>query len=817
MAKEISKLFVTLGLNDKGFSSQLKKIDKQTAALGKTMLAAGTAIVAGIGMAVKAWAQAGNEVQKMSLRTNWAAESLSELRYVAEICGTELQGFEKGTRKLNQAILDGSAGLVTYNRYFEMLGLNARELKEMKSEEAFWEVAEALAGMTNEVEQGAIAAQLFGRTGTQLLPMLAEGADGIKRLREEAHDLGIVFDKEAADAAADFVDSMQRLKESFEGVSHVIAKAAAPTIEAYAKLITKTIKSVIKLAEENEDLSNTVVNTGLSFGTTLVGMGGLLLLLPKAIQLSKGLAGGLGTLSLAIVGATAGLTLMGTGIQTLIQNHIRYEAMIEAGIKLSEEYAKAKRGEANAVWEAMEAEADSREAYVKASGMTEEQKEEQYEYIDALRRAIKTHEDYLKVLAEATAKIKEQKDALKANREEFLAMIEKIRYAYTDAAELGLTIEDITRYMLEAGRGAELMNIKWEEIGDNADLLAQRLNLDLKALAGGDLFAQAYQTYEKEIQAIENIADADRQAIDDRLAYYREKFYERERIIEEAALKEIAAVNPNVAAIIEGYNEEMGVLDERERARDIARENERIAALESQLTQEELSEAERERIRRDLEEAQDAQHERQILETRNARIAALDMEAYLENRKTLITQNLEDEKAIKETALAETKAIYQAETEAFKAMNESKIADLKRMHQLILMYQKVQGFVPPPPTPPGEGLYPPFPEGYGMSFWEEYWARLSRGEGPRAELPSEEIEKLGPIELPSYAGFEGPVPGRMGQPYPAIVHGGEIISQPGKASQTITQHFHIAQLVVREDADVEKVARQLYRMQQARF
>ncbi len=41
---------------------------------------------------------------------------------------------------------------------------------------------------------------------------------------------------------------------------------------------------------------------------------------------------------------------------------------------------------------------------------------------------------------------------------------------------------------------------------------------------------------------------------------------------------------------------------------------------------------------------------------------------------------------------------------------------------------------------------------------------------------------IAPIKLPSFAGWEGQVPGRLGQPYPAIVHGGEVISQPGSQS-----------------------------------
>jgi archaellum component FlaC len=73
------------------------------------------------------------------------------------------------------------------------------------------------------------------------------------------------------------------------------------------------------------------------------------------------------------------------------------------------------------------------------------------------------------------------------------------------------------------------------------------------------------------------------------------------------------------------------------------------------------------------------------------------------------------------------------------------------------------------------------------------------------------------LTVPSYAGWNGPVPGAPGQPQLAVVHGGEVISQPGKtAGQSITNTFHISQLVVREEADIEKIARRLRDMQQKR-
>lgn len=72
---------------------------------------------------------------------------------------------------------------------------------------------------------------------------------------------------------------------------------------------------------------------------------------------------------------------------------------------------------------------------------------------------------------------------------------------------------------------------------------------------------------------------------------------------------------------------------------------------------------------------------------------------------------------------------------------------------------------------------------------------------------------LPPLEMPEYQ-YGGVVPGAPGQPVPVLAHAGEVISPAGQAG--ITNNFNISQLVVREEADVKKVARQLYIMQQLR-
>lgn len=292
---------------------------------GLAMVAAGGAMLLVLGKSVKDWAAAGNEVQKMALRTNWAAESLSELRYVAEISGSELEGFEKSTRRMSAAIIDASDGLTEYLRDFNKLGLDVNKLKAMKPEDAFWEIATALSSLENELEQTSIAQGIFGRSGTQLLPMLAQGEEGIQRLRKEAHELGIVFDQEAADKAAALTDAMQRVEEAINGVKFAMAEALVPTLEEGSKKLEEFITSVGRLIEANPALVTSMAAVSIALlgaGGLAIAFGTLIRNMQTLLPLISSVTAGLGTLGTVAAGVTGliGGAMIGYGLYLMQQN-----------------------------------------------------------------------------------------------------------------------------------------------------------------------------------------------------------------------------------------------------------------------------------------------------------------------------------------------------------------------------------------------------------------------------------------------------------------------------------------------------------------
>ena len=228
---------------DKGIKGLTNRMGGlKTAAIG-VGIAAGAAAVGGIAAFAKrsigAFAQAGDEVQKMALRTGFTTEALSELKHAAELSGASLGSMENGVKRMQRTILDAENGLSTATDAFEMLGIEMADVEGKTPEEQFTLLSGALADVEDASRRSALAQQVFGRAGTQLLPMLAAGKDGLAAMRQEAHDLGMVFDQEAADSAAKYQDSLTKLSGAFNGIKFAVGSALVPVLIPLIEKLTQ--------------------------------------------------------------------------------------------------------------------------------------------------------------------------------------------------------------------------------------------------------------------------------------------------------------------------------------------------------------------------------------------------------------------------------------------------------------------------------------------------------------------------------------------------------------------------------------------------
>lgn len=305
-----SKDVQTVQKETKTLGGAIQKNSAQFRKMGMAMTAAGGAIVGSIGAMVSGYVKAGDEVHKMALRTGFSTESLSELKYAAEICGASLSDIEKGAKKMSKTIVDASEGMATYVRSFDRIGLSAEELMKLSPEQQFDTIAKAIAGLESPTLRAATAQEIFGRAGTQLLPLFAEGEKGLEALRQKARDMGIVFDQEAANKAAKLNDAMGTLKESFKGVMFSIADKLVPAITKFVEGVSGVITKIRTWMEAHPKLASLITKVVLALGGLMTVLGPILMILPALAAGFAMITGPVGLVIAAVMGLIALTTLI---------------------------------------------------------------------------------------------------------------------------------------------------------------------------------------------------------------------------------------------------------------------------------------------------------------------------------------------------------------------------------------------------------------------------------------------------------------------------------------------------------------------------
>ena len=358
MAFDVGALVSKLKLDSTSFNTSATAAEKKAGSLGgamgrsgaafkkagMAMTVAGGAIVGALGLMINKAAKTGDEIHKMSLRTGISATALSELKHAAEISGASLGDVEKGVKKMAKSMTDADAGLATYLRSFERIGISMEDLKGLKPEEQMLLIGEAIAGLASESEKAATAQEIFGRAGTNLLPLFKEGAIGIEKLREEAHKLGVVFDTEAAAKAAALVDAQTRLKASMTGVTQNIALSLMPILTNLVEGIAKTISKISDWIKENPKLAETILKVGAGLGILMAALGPLMMMLPGIVAIAPAVGaafttmlGPIGLLAAAAIATAAALEkLRKQSEKTVDADYNNYEALEKMKNKLKE-------------------------------------------------------------------------------------------------------------------------------------------------------------------------------------------------------------------------------------------------------------------------------------------------------------------------------------------------------------------------------------------------------------------------------------------------------------------------------------------------
>ena len=302
------------GLENAG--KKLKAFGAAVGELGTKLAGIGAAMLAPLGASAKVFADMGDSVAKMSRRTGVSTEALSELGFAAEQSGTDLETLEKSLRKMQRTIVDAAGGTATAQEALDLLGIRIQELDGLSPEQQFKLIADRLAGITDPTIKAALAMELFGRSGTALLPMMADGAEGIERLQEQARNLGLTIRRDDAAAAEVLSDTLNITWRVLKQGAFIIGSALAPALNDLANGITGIVVHVSAWLKQNKQLVVTVLKVSaavLAGGLALVGLGYGVSALGMAMGAVATIITGVGS-AIGILGTVLGAILSPIGL-----------------------------------------------------------------------------------------------------------------------------------------------------------------------------------------------------------------------------------------------------------------------------------------------------------------------------------------------------------------------------------------------------------------------------------------------------------------------------------------------------------------------
>jgi len=194
---------------------------------------------------IKGAVDTADEFNKLAQKTGVAVEQLRQLNYAASLSDVSTEALGTGLRKLSINMASAAGGGKEQTAIFKALGLSVKDAGgSLKGADTMLsEVAAKFANFKDGPEKAAMAVQLFGKSGADLIPLLNAGSSGLKTMADEATALGTVFSGDFAKNSEAFNDNLTRIGVASQSAGFAIANELLPTLNTLAERFLEAQKA----------------------------------------------------------------------------------------------------------------------------------------------------------------------------------------------------------------------------------------------------------------------------------------------------------------------------------------------------------------------------------------------------------------------------------------------------------------------------------------------------------------------------------------------------------------------------------------------
>lgn len=253
---ELFRLFGSVMIDDKKAIASLKGLDDKSknslqtfnkvAGAGRKI---GLAVVAGAGIAAAAMykmatkaSDTADNIDKMSQKLGMSRVGYQEWSFVLSQAGVEIDSMQTGIKTLTTRISEAMTNTGKGAELFKQLGIQITD--SMSQEDVFNATVQSLQNMEAGVTKAAIATELFGKSGQNLIPLLNDTAQNTDELKKQAQELGLVLSDTAVDGGVKFQDTMDAIKRSTGMVSTELGVVLMPYMQKLADWILANMPAI---------------------------------------------------------------------------------------------------------------------------------------------------------------------------------------------------------------------------------------------------------------------------------------------------------------------------------------------------------------------------------------------------------------------------------------------------------------------------------------------------------------------------------------------------------------------------------------------
>jgi len=232
--------------------------------LGKVGFTAFTAMAVPLGFLAKRTLDTADKFGKLSTRLGVSTEALSQLKHVADLSGVSFETMTMGLQRMTRRVAEAAQGSGEAINALKELGVSAVALNKLDLDQQFEVLAEAISKVENPADRVRLAMKLFDSEGVALIQTMEGGAEGIRKMRQEADELGLTMSGKLVKAAERTNDNLTRLTAAMQGVFLKVMAQALPHIE-------RITKSMVKWAKETKNVADALAFLGNAMKVSATG------------------------------------------------------------------------------------------------------------------------------------------------------------------------------------------------------------------------------------------------------------------------------------------------------------------------------------------------------------------------------------------------------------------------------------------------------------------------------------------------------------------------------------------------------------------